>query len=932
MSGPLDGVPATVELALGANPNLSAAYWTFTQVPDGITFAAGGVQTTQGRNDGFSSAPPSTCHLSVDNRDGRWAERNPMSPWYGLLRNGTPIRVLAGQPVRLVDDQFNGTSTALWPAADVTGDAWVAFGNGGTLADTDYTESAGTAKMSVPAASAYRGCRVALADTCIDQDVRTTVSFPNPTGGGVEVDILLRGTKEYTTGQHYQCQVQVTTGLAVQVGLVRNNVGAGTTLVAPATVAGMTHATATPLNIRARCDGPVVRVKVWQGSSEPAAWNLTYTDATPVVKAGWAGLRSLCAVGNSNTKPYVFTYQYFTLDRPSARFEGFIDELPVSWGTGDPHSRVALTASGVSRRLTQGNRTLDSAAVRFVMSPDKAAPIQYWPMEDAAGSSLIRSYYAGKPSMVYSDMTLGQYSSAQAPGTKALPVLGANGTYSGKVPAYISTVTPTQWRVSFAASIPAATPGDAVLASIQTTGTLVWQVIVNGTTIYLRGITAIATEVLAYPGASIAAAMAGRPMAITVTATQNGANIDWAFVVRDVVGGGAYSNFSNTVAGQTTGNVVGVVGGTVTNTSGITVGHIAVWDDTTLSNPELFFTNALRGWSGDTAAGRINGMCSDARIACTVTPTVSSDLTATLGPQPSGSLTSIVQNAQDAELGILSERQFGYYYIGRDYRYSNTRRMLTLSYDLGQIADLVPTGDDQQRRNDVSVTRTGGGYVARATDDTHIEKYGRYDGSTVSINTRDDSDIDYQAQARVAIGTVDDLRYPQVTINFAATPALLTQWQRMWVGDRLLLATVPRELGYDPVELEIQGWTETIDPRGGIWRVTANCTSAKPWNAWTVEQSADNFGTLDGTGITLASGYSAAATSMQFAIATGNALMATGAQSVDLNLAGERVRLTNVTGTSSPQTATVTRSVNGVVKAQTAQTPVMLYNPKGLAF
>jgi hypothetical protein len=47
----------------------------------------------------------------------------------------------------------------------------------------------------------------------------------------------------------------------------------------------------------------------------------------------------------------------------------------------------------------------------------------------------------------------------------------------------------------------------------------------------------------------------------------------------------------------------------------------------------------------------------------------------------------------------------------------------------------------------------------------------------------------------------------------------------------------------------------------------------------------------------------------------------------DINVAGERMTVTNISGSSSPQTFTITRSVNGVAKAQTAGTDVRLFFP-----
>ena len=51
----------------------------------------------------------------------------------------------------------------------------------------------------------------------------------------------------------------------------------------------------------------------------------------------------------------------------------------------------------------------------------------------------------------------------------------------------------------------------------------------------------------------------------------------------------------------------------------------------------------------------------------------------------------------------------------------------------------------------------------------------------------------------------------------------------------------------------------------------------------------------------------------------------------DINIGGEQITVTNITGASSPQTFTVTRSVNGVVKAQSSGADVRLFFPMILA-
>ena len=54
------------------------------------------------------------------------------------------------------------------------------------------------------------------------------------------------------------------------------------------------------------------------------------------------------------------------------------------------------------------------------------------------------------------------------------------------------------------------------------------------------------------------------------------------------------------------------------------------------------------------------------------------------------------------------------------------------------------------------------------------------------------------------------------------------------------------------------------------------------------------------------------------------ALWATGACSINVMVAGEEIEITGISGASSPQTFTVTRSVNGVVKSQSSGAAVVL--------
>jgi len=84
---------------------------------------------------------------------------------------------------------------------------------------------------------------------------------------------------------------------------------------------------------------------------------------------------------------------------------------------------------------------------------------------------------------------------------------------------------------------------------------------------------------------------------------------------------------------------------------------------------------------------------------------------------------------------------------------------------------------------------------------------------------------------------------------------------------------------------------------------------------------------LDGSGSTLHSSASPTATTLS--VASSNSLWTVSSADFpfDVNIDGERITVTNITGSGSPQSFTVTRSVNGVVKSHSAGADVRLFIP-----
>src|SRR5439155_16026373 len=125
---------------------------------------------------------------------------------------------------------------------------------------------------------------------------------------------------------------------------------ASVTIAAAVTVTGVVDAVSSKqIAVRAEVEGEVIRVKVWKHTSpEPYAWNIEVEDRT-YLTAGWPGIRSGVASGNTNTKPILFTYS--EVEVYSLRFHGEVSYWPQA-RTGDGHDAwVRVDAFDLFHRL-----------------------------------------------------------------------------------------------------------------------------------------------------------------------------------------------------------------------------------------------------------------------------------------------------------------------------------------------------------------------------------------------------------------------------------------------------------------------------------------------------------------------------------------------------------------------------------------------------
>jgi hypothetical protein len=260
----------------------------------------------------------------------------------------------------------------------------------------------------------------------------------------------------------------------------------------------------------------------------------------------------------------------------------------------------------------------------------------------------------------------------------------------------------------------------------------------------------------------------------------------------------------------------------------------------------------------------------------------------------------------------------------------NAAAVLALDYESDHLVPpLEPTDDDALLVNDVTATRPDGS-SARAVDLTSPlsampwpDGVGAYE-LAYPANVETDAQLPDVAAWLVEKGTLDQTRFPQVTIDLTATPALTAGFDALRPGDLLTIDNLPAQSGDDSARLHVMGWTERVGSHRRL--VTLNCRPADVDDV--VRLNDAQYGRLDSATTVTSEALDATETGVDF---TGDTWITTASHPAefpfDIEIGGEEMRVTSATAS----TFTVTRSLNGVVKTHLSGAGVRLAAPNRLA-
>lgn len=884
------------------------------------------ITITRGSADEASSTEPSSCSLTLNNRLGKYSPRNPLSPYYGDIGRNTPVRVSVKGPESYLQLEGNASSYARTPdtaALDIVGDIdlrveasvdWYASGahpliakwisatnqrsymlrlENGFLALWWSTDGAATFLATQPLPILPRRAAV-----------RATLDVNNGASG--------------FTARHYWAESL--DGPWTQIGnpLIASPVmtiyaGTAPLEIGPPAVSGSVL-----------LEGRVHRAEVRSGLGGTVV-------ASPDARALAEG-----ATGWTDSAGRVWTLGAdATISDRAYRFHGEISSWPSRWDVSGNDVWVSVEASGPTRRMGQGKKPLDSTLRRRIPSdPDLIA---YWPMEDGAEATAAYSPLPGVTPIAMPGFEFGATDSLG--GSSALPKAGNPASFRATVP----RSTQQGWQVEFVYNLPLMPALQTEIVRVDVAGSVMQTAVVYASTAGVR-IEAqdAAGDVLAFALYSDVAALGdfwGKWNRLAVFTALDGSLTRLYVSWRDIAGNArwnARTNFSG-IQGAATG-VSGTYG---TGAADLTIGHLAVFDipapspaAATLPGSTIF-TGADDGFNGETTLARLSRLGTEeaAQVALSwrgedaVTPSER------LGPQRPDTLLDLVEEAAETDGGILYERAdriSSLEYRDRESLY-NQAAVLALDYLAeGEVPPpLEPMEDDQRLRNDITVTRVSGGSARSVLESGALSVQpppsgvGPYD-EAVTLSLYSDGQPQQIASWRLHLGTWNEARYPVIMLWLHAAPHLIDDVLGMDIGDRLTIDHLPAWLPPGLVAQHMRGYTEVL----GLydWSLAMNCSPAGPWEVGVRDDT--SRGRRDTAGSVLASSATSSATTLSVTTASGLLwTTAAGDMPIPLQLGGETVSVTAISGASNPQTFTVVRAQNGITKAHTAGTPISLARP-----
>lgn len=892
-----------------------------------------GISISRGRANEQGRVAAQSCSFTLNNRDGLFSNRNPSSPYFGLLPRNTPVRVIAGagdtyvkMPTDFAYYIADRPSTPDSANLDIVGDIELRM---------EFKPYSRRPRKGIILFSKYKltgNQRSWLLYLLPDGYLALTWSTDGTSAGRITQTssvpipissdkLAIKVTLDVVNGANRTIEFYTAPTIDGTYSLLSTHTVAGNTSIfaSDANVCvGHGDDSATVFGTTDAFRGRMYKARVYQGIAGTVRANPDFT-----VQA----LGATSFVDSTGATWTVGGRSKVTSDR--LRFWGELSSLPQKWDLSGRDVFIPVIAGGSIRRLTQGETPLNSPIFRTLAR--RTGLIGYWPLEDGSQSgSIAASAVSGaRPGSV----TKVQFADdSSLPGSSpAASFIDATGRFIA-TPKFEAVYTGVSY-FTFYFKLPSLPPTLATLVRLTTNGnarTITIALDSGGfiLTFYSGDGTVIDTQSVTYGPAEFFPN--GRWIAFNLIQTAGGGNVTYQAKWSNVAGESFVASSANIYAGTT---------GRITNINISAAGSAAFVDASFahvhVSNVDLGFVTtsmarSANGFVGETAGARLSRLAAEESVSIEI----AGDLTATetMGYQDTDTFMELMYECQDADQGILGESRDSLALTYRTRKDMEHGANVALSYSGKHLSD-VPDSveDDQGVTNDVTVSKLNASSGQREITTGSMSVLpppngiGRY-RTEVTLNVSLDSRLPDIASWIANLGATEELRYTSLPVGMHRTPIVISDTLTAAIagldlGDTAKLSGLPAWLPPDDAFLLLQGYGETLYQR--LWTITGNTTPALVYNTGRYDYETDAGRTrYDHSSATLGATLTTTATTV---VSNANSTTPTtldlwtsnaASYPFDVMIDGERMTFTQAPVTvGQVQTfGNVTRSVNGIVK------------------
>jgi hypothetical protein len=902
----------------------------------------GKIGLRRGRANEQARITAQTAAFQLNNRDSRFSNRNPLSPYYGLLPLNTQVRISAGADgsnyLRTdFTDSFNfqGAFTADKASLDIVGDLDV--------------------RIDVQPYS-WRASGMFISKYLVTGNQRSWALYIDSNG----LLTFVWSTDGTAAGRIFSTStvpVPATSGrLSIKVAFkVNNGAGSNTTAFATASTIGgtytqlgttITHAGITsifsssaqlaicggddfqvPITGTNGFGGKFFKAEVHNGLLGPVVASFD-PSSQAIGTTTWSD-----GLASPNTWTLRGTKSAVTSDR--TRFYGELSSLVPTADKSGVDIYVPVNASGMIRRLTQGASPVSSPMYRNF---SQYSPAGYWPLEDGSTSTVAGSAVNGGKAATATAITFGAAPNGVLPGTSTVAQFqDTTSRLQFTIPKATTTGIVSGVFYARLSALPAA--GTKTLFTFYTSGTCRTITVALSSaawiTTFLDGDgNTLATSNVLVTGIDPSKQWIGFNVLLQTSGPNVNYSIRWDDVGSTGVGVGPASLGAATIGVPTGGYTNSVADAAFLDAQIAHVFMATTNFDLTDSN----FANASNAWLNELAGARLLRLAAENGVFLRVIGYAAS--TELMGYQLIDTFMNNVYDCADTDGGVLGEARDELSIIYYTRQSLELRQDAVLSYDDSHFSDILqPVDDDGGFTNDVTVSRPGGSSARVIITDgpTSISPPPAGVGPYQTEVSRNATDARLPAVAgwMALAGSWDAARFPNIPVAMHRTEitgndSVFASLIALELGNTILLSQMPVWLGPDDVPVLMEGYTETLGKF--TWDFVFNCITAGPYEAVPILNSDVSPARLDANTNTIGSTMTTVATTVSFVTPAGSARWVDSATypaefPMNLIIAGEVMTLTAMTSTSSPQTPTLTRSVNGVVKTHASGELVRLARP-----